>query len=105
MAFLKISPKMSMRRVPIEKFGVPELFYRKVVKINFRGRGPQISTILGLFSKIDHRNFCQVGKKVFFGVSFFLKNRGNKGYFWGCAPNFFLQICTNVAPFQNEVDR
>ena len=57
-AFLKVSPKMSMGRVPAEIFGVSEFFYRKFVKKTFRGRGPQKSTFLELFSKIDPRNFC-----------------------------------------------
>ena len=90
MAFSKIGPKMSMRRVPTKIFGVSGFFYRKFVKKNFRGRGPQKSTILGLFSKIDVRNFCQLGKNVFFVLPIFSKNRGNGGLFWGVRPNFFF---------------
>ena len=90
-AFSKIGPKMSMRRVPTKIFGVSEFFYRKFVKKNFRGRGPQKSTILGLFSKIDVRNFCQLGKNVFFVLPIFSKNRGNGGLFWGVRRNFFSQ--------------
>ena len=90
MAFSKIGPKMSMRRVPTEYFGVSGVFYRKFVKKNFRGRGPQKSTILGLFSKIDVRNFCQLGKNVFFVLLIFSKNRGNGGLFWGVRPKFFF---------------
>ena len=81
---------MSMGRVPIEIFDVSKFFYRNSVKKYFRGRGPQKSTILGLFSKIDPRNFCQVGKKVFFEISFFLKNRGNGGLFLGVRPKIFF---------------
>ena len=90
MAFSRIGPKMAMKRVPIEIFGVSEFFYRKFVKQNFRGRGPQKSTILGLFSKIDVRNFCQLGKNVFFETSIFLKNRGNGGVFLRVRPNLFF---------------
>ena len=90
MAFSKIGPKMSMRRVPTKIFGVSGFFYRKFVKKNFRGRGPQKSTILGLFSKIDVRNFCQLGKNVFFVLPFFLKYRGNGGLFWGVRPEIFF---------------
>jgi len=96
-AFSKIGPKMSMGRVPTKIFGVSEFFYRKFVKKNFRGRGPQKSTILGLFSKINVRNFCQLGKNVFFVLPFFLKNRGNGGLFWGVRPKFFftnLYVCS-----------
>ena len=89
-AFSIIGHKMSMGRPLTKVFGVPEFFYRKFVKKNFRGRGPQKSTILGLFSKIDVRNFCQLGKNVFFEISFFLKNRGNGGLFLGVRPKFFF---------------
>ena len=82
-AFSNIGHKMSMGRVPTKIFGVSEFFYRKFVKKSFRGRGPQKSTILGLFSKIDVRNFCQLGKIVFFETSIFLENRGNGGLFLG----------------------
>ena len=80
-AFSKKGPKTSMRRVPTKIFGVSMFFYRNFVKKNFRGRGPQKSTILGLFSKIDVRNFCQLGKNVFFVLPIFSKNRGNGGLF------------------------
>ena len=49
MTFQKADRKMSMRRVPNEVFGVSEFLDRKFVKIIFRGRGPQISTILSFF--------------------------------------------------------
>ena len=81
---------MSMGRVPTKIFRVPEFFYRKFVKNNFRGRGPQKSTILGLFSKIDVRNFCQGGKNVFFVLPIFSKNRGNGGLFLGVRPEIFF---------------
>ena len=97
MAFSKKGPKMSMGRVPIKIFGVSKFFYQKFVKKNFRGRGPQKSTILGLFSKIDVRNFCQLGKNVFFELPFFLKNRENAGLFWGVRPNFFSQKLIYIA--------
>ena len=90
MAFSKIRHKIQMRRPPNIIFGVPEFFYRKFVKKNFRGRGPQKSMILGLFSKIDPRNFCQLGKSVFFETSFFLKNRGNGGLFLEVRPKMFF---------------
>ena len=64
----------------------PSFFIESLSKKNFRGRGPQKSTILGLFSKIDVRNFCQLGKNVFFEISFFLKNRGNGGVILGGVP-------------------
>ena len=89
-AFSNIGHKMSMGRVPTKVFGVSKFFYQNFVKKNFRGRGPQKSTILVLFSKIDPRNFCQVGKKVFFEISFFLKNRGNGGLFLGVRPKIFF---------------
>ena len=95
--FSKIGPKMSMGRVLTKIFGVSEFFYRKFFKKNFRGRGPQKSTILGFFSKIDVRNFCQLGKNVFFVLPIFSKNRGNGGLFWGVRPNFFLQKLINIA--------
>ena len=96
---------MSMGKVPTEIFRVPEFFYRKFVKNNFRGRGPQKSTILSLFSKIDVRNFCQGEKNVFFVLPIFSKNRGNGGYFWGCALKFFSEKLTNVAEFRCEKKR
>ena len=69
MAFSKKGLKMSMGRPPTEIFGVSEFFYRNFVKKIFRGRGGKKSTIfLGLFSKIDPRNFDQFGKNVFFGT-------------------------------------
>ena len=82
--------KISMRRSPTETFRVSEFFYQKFVKKNFRGREPQKSTILGLFSKIDVRNFCQLGKNVFFELPIFLKNRGNGGLFLGVRPKIFF---------------
>ena len=51
MGFSRIGPKMSMGRVPTKIFDESEFFYRKFVKKIFRGRGPQKSTILGLFQK------------------------------------------------------
>ena len=86
MAFSKIGPKISMRRPPTKIFGESDFFYRKFVIKNFRGRGAKKSTIWGLFSKIDPRNFCQLGKNVFFETSFFSKNRGNGGLFLGVRP-------------------
>ena len=82
---------MSMGRSSTEIFGVSEFFYRNFVKKNFRGRGPQKSTILGLFSKIDVGNLRQLGKNVFFVLPFFLKSRGNEGLFWGVRPDFFFR--------------
>ena len=81
---------MSMGRAPTKIFGVSEFFYRNFAKKNFRDRGPQKSTIFSLFSKIDVRNFCQVGKNLFFRPSFFLKNRGNGGLFLGVRPKIFF---------------
>ena len=89
-SFSKIGHKMSMGRVPTKIFGVSEFFYRKFVKKNFRGRGAQKSTFLGLFSKIDLRNFDQLGKSVFFVLPIFLKNRGNGGLFLGVRPKIFF---------------
>ncbi len=89
MAFSKIGPKMSMRRVPTKIFGVSGFFYRKFVKKNFRGRGPPKSTILGLFSKIDVRNFCQLKKNVFLRPRFLLKIE-EMGLFWGVRPKYFF---------------
>ena len=76
--------------VPEQSFWCAEVFLSKVCQKNFRGRGPQKSMILGLFSKIDPRNFCQLGKNVFFVLPIFSKNRGNGGLFWGVRPNFFF---------------
>ena len=95
--FSKIGPKMSMGRVPTKIFDVSEFFYRKFVKKNFRGRGPQKSTILGFFSKVDVRNFYHLGKNVFFELPIFLKSRGNGGFFGGCTPKFFSQKLSNIA--------
>ena len=81
---------MSMGRVATEIFGVSEFFYRKFVKNHFRGRGPQKSKFLDLFSKMDVRNFCHLGKKMFFETSFFLKSRGNGGLFLGVRPKIFF---------------
>ena len=93
MFFSRRGPKMSRRRVPTEIFGVSKFFYRKFVEKKFRGRGPQKSTFLGLFSKINPRNFCQVGKNVFFVLPIFLKNRGNGGVFLRVRPqNFFSSL-------------
>ena len=89
-AFSKIGPKMPMWSVQTKIFGVLEFFFRNYVKKNFRGRGPQKSTILGLFSKIDVRFFCQLGKNVFFVLPIFSKNRGNGALFWGVRPKCFF---------------
>ena len=75
-----------MRGPPIEISGESKFFYRNFLEKNFRGRGPQKSTFLGLFSKIDTRNFCQLGKNVFFVLPIFLKNRGNGVLFWVVRP-------------------
>ena len=77
---------MSMGRVPTKIFGVSEFFYRNFAKKNFRDRGPQKSTILGLFSKIDVGNFCQLGKNVFFGVADFFEKSRKWGVIFGGAP-------------------
>ena len=98
-AFSNISYKMSMGRVPTKIFGVSEFFYRKFVEKNFRGRGPQKSTFLSLFSKIDVRNFCQRGKNVFFELPIFLKNRGNGGLFLGCALIIFSHKPSYIRQF------
>ena len=71
-------------------FSESKFSYRNFAKKKFRGRGPQKSTILGLFSKIDVGNFCQLGKNVFFGLPIFLKNRGNGGLFLRVRPNYFF---------------
>ena len=93
MAFSRRGPKMSRRRVPTEIFGVSEFFYRKFVEKKFRGRRPQKSTFLGLFSKINPRNFCQVGKYVFFVLPmFFEKSRKRGVIFEGAPPKFFLKF-------------
>ena len=89
-AFSRIGPKMSMKRVPIEIFGGRNFFIESLSKKKIRGRGPQKSTISGLFSKIDVRNFCQLGKNVFFELPIFLKNRGNGGLFLGVRPKMFF---------------
>ena len=81
-----------MRGPPIEISGESKFFYRNFVEKNFRGRGPQKSTFLGLFSKIDTRNFCQLGKNVFFELPIFLKNRGNGGLFLGVRPINFVNF-------------
>ena len=88
--FSKIGPKMSMGRVPTNILGVSEFFYRKFVKKKFRGRGHQKSTFLGLFSKIDPRNFCQLGKNVIFELPIFFEKSSKWGVIFEGAPkNFF----------------
>ena len=87
-----------------------EFFYQKDVKKFFRGRGPQKSTILGLFSKIDVRNFCQQiysEKKCFSCCRFFRKIEEMGVYFGGCALIFFSQKLINIAAFvcKNYDDR
>ena len=88
-AISKIGHKMSMGRVPAEIF-VCRSFLSKVCLKKIRGRGPQKSTILGHFSKIDVRNFCHLGKNVFFELPIFLKSRGNGGLFLGVRPKMFF---------------
>ena len=90
MAFSKIGSKVSIWGPLTEISGKSTFFYRNFVKKNFRGRGTPKSTIFGLFSKIDARNFCQVGKNVFFEISIFLKNRENGGLFLGVRPEIFF---------------
>ena len=63
--------KIPMRGPPIEISGESKFFYRNSVEKIFRFRGAKKSTIFGLFSKIDPRNYCQLGKNVFFEISFF----------------------------------
>ena len=97
-AFSNKGYKLSMGRVPTKIFGVSEFFYRNFAKKNFRDRGPKKSTIFSLFSKIDVRNFCHLGKNVFFEASFFLKSRGNGGgLFLGVRPKIFSRKLTNIA--------
>ena len=91
--FFDKGDELSRRRIPTEIFGVTEFFYRGFVEKKFRVRGPQKSTFLGLFSKINPRNFCQLGKNVFFVLPIFLKNRGNGGLFLRVRPqNFFSSL-------------
>ena len=90
MAFSKKGLKMSMGRPPTEIFGVSEFFYRNFVKKIFRGRGAKKSTILALFSKIDPRNFDQLGKSVFFETSFFFEKSRKWGVIFGGAPRKFF---------------
>ena len=97
--FLENGLKMSTRRPPTEIFGESQLFYRKFVRKNFRGRGPKKSTILALFSKMNVRNFDQFGKNVFFVLPIFSKNRGNGRILLGVRPKIFLQKLMNVAHF------
>ena len=89
-----------MGKSPTKTFFVSKSFYRKFVK--------------DFFEVIDPKNrgfwafLHQVGKKVFFEISFFLKKRGDDWLFWECALKMFLQVCTtHVACFQfrNEGDR
>ena len=93
---------MSMGRVPTEIFGESEFFYRKFVRKTFRGLEPKKSTILGLFSKMNVRNFDQLGKNVFFVLPIFSKNRGNEMLFLGVRPKMFLKKLMNVAHFVCE---
>ena len=83
-----MSHKMLLGRVPTEIFGVS--FHRKFVEKHFQGRGPQKSTTLGLFSKVDVRNFCQLGKSVFLSCRFFRKIEKMGGYFWGFHKNLLI---------------
>ena len=41
-------------------------------------------------SKVETRNFCQLGKNVFFVLPIFSKNRGNRGLFLRVRPQFFF---------------
>ena len=70
---------MSMRRSLTEIFGVSEFFHRNFVYKHFRGWGPKKSIIFDLFSKIDLRNFDQLGKSVFFETSCFFEKSGKWG--------------------------
>ncbi len=69
-----------MGRVPIENFGLSKIFLSKFCEKHFRGREPQKSTILGLFSK----SILEISAK------FFLKNRGNGGLFLWVRPNNYF---------------
>ena len=63
-AFSKICHKMSMGKVPTNIFRVREFFYRKFVKNNFRGRGPQKSTILPFFKKYRLFSFHMFSREI-----------------------------------------
>ena len=90
-AFSKIGPKMSMGRSPTANFFFREFFLSKVCQKKFSRSGTSKIDDFGPFFKIDVRNFCQMGKNVFFETSFvYLKSRGNGGAIFGGAPqNFF----------------
>ena len=68
--------KIPMRKPPTKISGDPEFFYRNFVKTFSRSGGPYRR--FGAFiSKVETRNFCQLGKNVFFVLPFFL-NRQQK---------------------------
>ena len=89
--FSKMGPKMSMGRSPIAIFFLREFFHRKFVQKIFRDWGSQKSMILGLSSKIDVQNFCQLGKACFSRPRFFRNIEEMGGYFWGCPEIIFIK--------------
>ena len=84
--FSKIGPKMPMGRVPTKIFGVSEFFYRKFVKKNFRGRGPQKIDDFGPFFKNRCPKFLPTGKKRVFRVADFFEKSRKLGFILGSAP-------------------
>ena len=89
--FSKIGHKMPMGRVLTKIFGVSEFFYRKFVKNNFRGRGPENRRFCAFFQKSMSEISANSEKTCFSCCRFFRKIEEMGVYFGGVRPKIFFE--------------
>ena len=98
--FLEIGLKKCLRGGPRPNFLVNRCFFiESLSKNNFEVRGPKYRRFWAYFQKLMSEISTSSEKVCFLRPRFFRKIEEMGSYFWGCAPNYFLQKLMNVAHF------